>query len=429
MKNLKLSYYTEGINRKIENSQTFRFVLVTLFIILFLLRIPDLVLKPQFWAEDGSVFFREANCLGAESFFTTYQGYYHLVPRLTAYIASHIDQLYAPAIYCGTALFLTAVVLYLVLSPRLMLPYKPLLALLIVIIPNGAEVYGNITNTQWYLAIGLLIIFIFKPSDIKRNLIIELLFVLVAGLTGPFILLIIPVMALLLWVNRAMPLARRRIILLTVAACATASLQAYALLKFGVNGPERVSGTNLQFIDYLSAISVIIFGHVIVPYLVAINSVFNFERILASSSLFYTSVVSIALVVALILSSLFRGKYLVEKTVFAYFGTVILVSTLYKWRNALNGLFSFEGNDRYFFIPGIMLSWLLVLMIKDRIAKYAAVALLSLLIVSSMFYYRRTPLNDYNWPYWINKAKVDVQTIIPINPAGWSINMRCDEPN
>lgn len=425
--NLKLDHYCGEIHRKTDNSKPSRLALVTFFIILFLLRIPDILFNPQFWAEDGKIFFREAICLGPESLLQTYQGYYHLIPRLTAYIASHAEQLYAPAIYCGTALFLTAMVLYLVLSPRLMLPCKPLLALLVVLIPNGAEVYGNITNVHWYLAIGLLVVFLFKPADAGRTLIFELLFVLVAGLTGPFILLMIPVMALLLWSTRTEPSAHRRIVLLTAAACAVASVQAYALLIHGINEPG-ISAASLKFIDFVTATPVITFIHVLAPYLRAINSVFHFENSI-SASLFYASVSSVALIASLVLSSLFRKNYVVEKYVFVYFGTVILLAGFYKCRNILHELLYFENGDRYFFIPAIMLSWVLVLMITGRFARYAAVALVSMLLLSSMFYYRRAPLIDYNWPYWISKAKVDSQIIIPINPPGWSINLRCDGTN
>mgnify|MGYP001267593028 CR=1 FL=1 len=422
-----LNYYLEKINNKIDNSQTVRIALVAFLITLFLFRIPDLVLRPQFWAEDGNIFFREAMCFGPESLFKSYQGYYLLLPRLTAYFASFFDQLYAPAIYCFIAVFLTAVVLNLVLSPRLLLPAKPLLALLIVISANGNEVAGNITNAQWYLAIGLLVVFLLQPSVFGRTLIFEALFVLAAGLTGPFILLMLPVIVFMVWVNRTVPLARLRILVLSFAAFVAASVQAYALMKFGVNEPGSASGTSLPLMYYLSITPVITFIHLLSPYLKIIDNLFHIEDLI-SASLLPISVVSNLFIAVLAMTSIFRKKYLIEKTVISYFGAVILLSSFYKCRYIMQDLFYYENGDRYFFIPGVMLSWLLVLMFKERITQYAAIALIALLTTSSVFYYKRTPLIDYNWPYWINRAKIDSRTIIPINPAGWSINMSCNQP-
>lgn len=419
----KLNYY-------IDNSLSIRLAVVILLISVFILRVPDLLVRPQFWAEDGSIFFREAYCFGPNSLFNPYQGYYHLVPRLTALLSSYFNQLYAPAIYCGTALFSTAIVLYLVLSPRLLLPYKPLLALLIVIIPTGYEVYGNITNIQWYLAIGLLIIFLMKPSESQSCLILETVFVLLSGLTGPFILLLIPGLALMLWPNWSIPLARHRMIFLTAAAFGAASFQAWALMKYGINAPVVRSKTDFQFMDYVHIISIITFLQIGTPYLRGVNNIFHLMRDNTfSTSLLFISTISLLVITLLYTISISRKKYVVEKRMITYFGLVILLASYYKLRVTIDALGYLGSGHRYLFIPSIMLSWLIVLMFKDGIIKYIAAVLISLLLITAIYDYRRAPLIDYNWSLWVSKARFDSQTRIPINPPGWSINMRCDEPH
>ena len=47
------------------------------------LREPNAVLHPQLWAEDGPVFFLGAR-RGFAVWFETYNGYYHLLPRIIA---------------------------------------------------------------------------------------------------------------------------------------------------------------------------------------------------------------------------------------------------------------------------------------------------------------------------------------------------------
>src|SRR3954469_13020568 len=50
-------------------------------------RRPDMVLNPQFWAEDGPVFFAQARIHGIAALVEPYAGYFHTVLRLVAWIA------------------------------------------------------------------------------------------------------------------------------------------------------------------------------------------------------------------------------------------------------------------------------------------------------------------------------------------------------
>lgn len=76
------------LTEMVPDNRVMKFTLVVLFIGLFLLRVPDMIVRPQFWAEDGTKFFRYAACFGTESLLTTHAGYYHLIPRLTALFAA-----------------------------------------------------------------------------------------------------------------------------------------------------------------------------------------------------------------------------------------------------------------------------------------------------------------------------------------------------
>ena len=57
-------------------------ILFTLAFIVIISRRPDAILNPQFWAEDGSVFYAQAYNKGIiNSLFLPYAGYLHAVPR------------------------------------------------------------------------------------------------------------------------------------------------------------------------------------------------------------------------------------------------------------------------------------------------------------------------------------------------------------
>ena len=55
-----------------------------------ILRRPDAVTYPQFWAEDGSNWFAEAYNTGAASLLQSYEGYLVTLPRLVALPSVHL---------------------------------------------------------------------------------------------------------------------------------------------------------------------------------------------------------------------------------------------------------------------------------------------------------------------------------------------------
>ncbi len=407
-----------------------QWTLVALLGSVFLFRVSDTVLHPQFWAEDGSIFFQDAYCVGGASIIKPYNGYYHLIPRLTALFANQFDPLYAPAIYCGVAVILTFLVLYLALSPRLSLPFKPLLALLIVIIPNGDEVYANITNTQWYLAIGVLLVIIMKPSNTKFHLFLETLFVFVAGLTGPFVLLLMPVFIAKVWLNRSLPEERQRSTALMIAAFATSVLQAYALSISNIPTPGDISELPHDFSGNLSLLSVVLFMHLFFPFIYIIDHFYHALFIdMAFTPLVTISSITLILAVSVFIYSLVRGDYKFEKIAIAYFGAIVLAASLYKIRGMMLDLLQDKAANRYFFIPSIMLCWLLVLLLKDKLLRYVSMILIVFLISSAAVDFRRKPFDNLNWPLWANKIGSVPQLTIPINPTGFYIDTGCISHN
>src|SRR5688572_28586834 len=65
---------------------------------------PDAVLTPQFWAEDGTLWYPQAYEEGAASLWKPYNGYFHLVPRLVALVSQAFPLEYAPLAFNLVAL-------------------------------------------------------------------------------------------------------------------------------------------------------------------------------------------------------------------------------------------------------------------------------------------------------------------------------------
>ena len=194
---------TTPLNRVLRTLQadyTLPLTLLTLAVILFFRR-PDMLIQPQFWAEDGAIFFRQNYEHGLGALFIPYAKYIHLIPRLVAYLASFFPVAVAPALYAYATLAMTLGVGAKLLSPRLALPYKPLLVVAIALVPTGGEVILNLTNIHWYTALLLIALVLQKPPTTRWQLASDFILLLLAGLTGPFIIAFAPLF-LLRWLKR-----------------------------------------------------------------------------------------------------------------------------------------------------------------------------------------------------------------------------------
>src|SRR5579885_3438536 len=75
-------------------------VLTPLIFVLLILRRPDCVTNPQFWAEDATVFFRSELLSGfLNSVVTPYNGYVCVMQRIVAALVSWVPVYYVPLAY------------------------------------------------------------------------------------------------------------------------------------------------------------------------------------------------------------------------------------------------------------------------------------------------------------------------------------------
>ena len=164
---------------------------------LLALRDTDAFLRPDFWAEDGRAFFRGWNMFGWSSFIEPYAGYLHLMPRIVAAAAGLLPLEWTLVVFLvGAAAFSAwaSVTLFLCLpGPAAWLgALTPLLAF------GGSEVLGTPTNLQWITAIALAAIAVSAPGGTAN----KAAMVVIAGLSGPFSLIYLPVFATRLWLLR-----------------------------------------------------------------------------------------------------------------------------------------------------------------------------------------------------------------------------------
>jgi hypothetical protein len=140
------------------------------------------------------VFFSDTYYLGIDAILKPNVGYYHLYPRLVAYISNLVCSVeYAPHVYNLSALFaLYATCFYLFVKIKLPSITKFLMCISITILNNQSEVFMNLTNAQWILALNLIIFIGSREYLQKGAFIIESAYILIISLTGPFSILVLP---------------------------------------------------------------------------------------------------------------------------------------------------------------------------------------------------------------------------------------------
>jgi len=205
-------------------------------LVLFL-RKPDSLRNPQFYAEDGTVFFIGARQLGLQAFLTPYGGYLHMLPRTIAYAAGFFDPLWTPAVYNGVALCIDVAVVAMLFSQRVRLPAKPVLALALALVPHNGEVFLSLTDLQWLLALALVLLLLTDDAATAAQRWFDRGALALCGLTGPFLCFLSP-----LFVMRAAVRRTREAATLAVLALLAAALQANYLRLSGPFCPGGAGG-------------------------------------------------------------------------------------------------------------------------------------------------------------------------------------------
>ncbi|GCL39308.1 hypothetical protein SR1949_44330 [Sphaerospermopsis reniformis] len=169
----------------------------TCFIILFLRRI-DAFLNPQFWAEDGTIFYSQAYNLGVlKSLFVPHAGYLHTLPRLVAGISQLIPLHYAPLLFNLVAITFQIIPVLLFCSKRFetILPsvkLRLLISAIYLALPNCFEIHSNLTNTHWYLTFLCFLVIIAPVSNTKFYFLFDIMIFLITGLSTISSVMILP---------------------------------------------------------------------------------------------------------------------------------------------------------------------------------------------------------------------------------------------
>ena len=357
-----------------------RRLLLTLAVIaLVALRRSDSLLNPQFWAEDGAIFFAEAERYGGWGLlFHPYEGYLHLIPRVIAAIAlgAGVPLLHLPAFYAWSALAITGCMAWWLQSPRIALPGGWIATLALALIPHNGEIFLTLCNLQWITALGLFALALAADPTSPVSRVGDLLLLIFTGLTGPFVILALPLFAWRAWCRRS---CWSGALLACAFACAAAHLP--ALLARSVP-PDLPAWAPFHHAAILGrrVVASLFLGHLPFGELPSI---------------------ALALVVPPLLAWLLWSRRAVLPGGIALLiaALLVLAATGYKGRPDTWTLSEFVNGDRYFFIPKIILIWLLgafALTSPPRFRRaFFLLLLLPLAVNAPRFFIPPSP--DQNW--------------------------------
>jgi hypothetical protein len=392
-----------------------------LFALVLFTRRPTAILHPQFWAEDGPVYYHDAYRSPNLLFlFSSNAGYHTLIVRAVALLSLSVRLSKAPLFFAVAALAINVAPAIYMVSKRMesLIPSKRsrwTLAVVYLALPYTGEVMGNMTNTQWTLAVLGFMLAIVRPAKSKLARWLELLVLLLICLTGPYCFFLAP-LALLFWVHDK---KRERLYrLLVIAGACLAQLLAFlpTLSLRGAVSPDHT------LLNYLKIWEVDIFGATTVGLKHSETMLQSHGLLLALVGIICAGVMAYGFWKGPVVLKAFIGMAVVMFTMSLF--TLLKVPGALYWQGFLSAI----DGTRYFFFPtlawAVTVVWLAFQAPRGRLL--GKLLLCSMLIFSVIPSWRLTKLPDKNFQTYANKfesLKTGESIVIPLNPEGAQLHM------
>ncbi len=170
-------------------------------------RLPGALLHPQFFAEDGWVWYQQAyNLHWLRSLGMAQAGYMQTFPRLVTGIALLVPMQWAPLVMNCAGAVIQVLPVTALLSRRCStwgtLPARAVMAVLYLAVPDAPEVHIVLTNAMWHLAVLQAVLAFSEPPLSWRGKLSDIVLFSVGGLTGPFCILLLPCILAYWWFRR-----------------------------------------------------------------------------------------------------------------------------------------------------------------------------------------------------------------------------------
>lgn len=380
----------------------------------FFLKSPDAYLNPQFWAEDAVIFFKQQWNHEWPRILVPYAGYYHLLPRLVAWLASFFPIGLAPALYNLAALVVASSSIAYFLSKLNSAPLALVAFLGLFLAPTNGEVFGTLTNSQWFVQFFLLAAcFLPAPTSLLRWAMPALVFG--GALTGPFSAMMLALHAVLLAASR-LP---RRWRLTSWTHPFVSALDPWRLIALWAGGLIQIG-----IVSFAPGQKPVEFSpHTILSALAGMSQTHTFGMRLMPAILFLALLV---LLLLLILHGNLPAR--LKGLIVISCGVALLQVALGSIKPKLMADALGVG-DRYFVLFKVMF-WLSAQVALSRFAwlggdraLMAIVLCVVLVAVKNRDHLARAPLPDTHWAQSTRSLPPDREAVIDIHPRPWTLTL------
>jgi hypothetical protein len=170
-------------------------------------RAPEVILHPGLWAEDGTVFFQGAYQTNWHAPLTQADGgYLQTFSRLIADVGLLVPLRWVPVLFMVVALSVQVLPAVVVSSHRYAravhdVRVRWVLAAVYLIVPNSSEVFVNLTDAQWHLALLAVLVVLALPATGGWKG-FDVAVMVLSGLSGPYVLSLLVVVAVVFYRRR-----------------------------------------------------------------------------------------------------------------------------------------------------------------------------------------------------------------------------------
>ena len=386
-------------------------------------RRPEAVLHPQFYAEDGHVWYADAYNMGWWApIFRTYTGYFTILPRLGGALALLVSFAQVPLFMNLVAIAIQALPVSVLLSPRSTawgpFRFRALLAIAYLALPNSNEVSYGLTVSNFLLALVAMLLLLAKSPQSIPGKFFDCIVFLLCGLTGPFCIFFLPISLYRAWKEKdrwqRVPAA------IFLLSC---TIQSWALLFLAPAArARRAFGASAELALRILG------GQVYLGALLGGNGLSALPGRGVSIALGVVALLGTTLIIYCIVKAPWRWK------VFVGFSALLFASALkapVEWGRpdlAVWNVLAASPGHRYWFFPTLAFVWVLLWGFHQRPAflRGASALLLSLLCLGIVHDWHHRVFPDSHFAdsaQRFNAAPAGATVIIPETPDGWSMQL------
>jgi hypothetical protein len=408
------------------------------------MRLPELLLEPRFWAEEGTSYFSYAyshNWLA--NLFLPQYGYNTLYNSIATSLAAMVPLEYSPAVTTYLAFFVqisvSAAAIWWDIPLLDSLPKKLVIALFIQVLAYPRIWATTIGVQYWLCVLSLLILLCNHQARNRKIYILQNCLLALNGLTGILSCILIPAFVL-----KSVKTRSREVITQTAILALCLLMQVGVFLSFYL-GNDASLKSRFGDINLLYVSSKTIRFLITVPF---------YERYMFSSPTGEALEISFRKLLSAITGpAIYSARYdfyLLEMlsglSIIFYLlvlacrkckqldTQIIVISILLQTVVSTYFSVNSSGGPRYAFAPSIMIMLLVVGAVNDKSSpkalSYIAIILVTMSLITSLRHYRGNMTGgvayDASWPKWkqeISIWRTDHNYPIRIWPPSWTINL------